>query len=312
MVSNTSKVILHYLFIPAWPRMQQDMCVSLFSQQQKRMLAGTQCQPKMKLELYPAPAGSIYMVNILSGCITISSIKTCAIFLAFSNTSYLLHPSAQWHQSVPAPMKKAQRTGSRYAALTGQGLDIKSVFHTSETSPILFASSPPEATLESEELWEVQHNDPQRPPSMSCDLPEVTTVGQEEGEWWSEQIVMRFVWCILKWYIQNRETKNYCVKAICTDSGFVTIPIYSSHMKSVSHIENWQICKVLAHEPSVELNSVLWQVWMTHVLFSTLHLAMIVRLLLNVGDLFLNGNPILKVVLAPLVLFIADHVYLYW
>lgn len=51
---------------------------------------------------------------------------------------------------------------------------------------------------------------------------------------------------------------------------------------------------------------------MTHVLFSTLHLAMIVRLLLNVGDLFLNGNPILKVVLAPLILFIADHVYLYW
>ncbi|KAM3606622.1 uncharacterized protein V6R79_019837 [Siganus canaliculatus] len=59
---------------------------------------------------------------------------------------------AQWHQSVPAPMRKAPRTGSRYAALTGQGLDIKSAFPTSETSPILFSSSPPEATLESEEL----------------------------------------------------------------------------------------------------------------------------------------------------------------
>uniref|UniRef100_A0A3P8UD98 Myopalladin n=1 Tax=Amphiprion percula TaxID=161767 RepID=A0A3P8UD98_AMPPE len=59
---------------------------------------------------------------------------------------------AQWHQSIPAPMKKAPRTGSRYAALTGQGLDIKSVFPTSDTSPILFSSSPPEATLESEEL----------------------------------------------------------------------------------------------------------------------------------------------------------------
>ncbi|XP_070771966.1 myopalladin [Enoplosus armatus] len=59
---------------------------------------------------------------------------------------------AQWHQSIPAPMKKAPRTGSRYAALTGQGLDIKSAFPTSETSPILFSSSPPEATLESEEL----------------------------------------------------------------------------------------------------------------------------------------------------------------
>uniref|UniRef100_H3C2B2 Myopalladin n=1 Tax=Tetraodon nigroviridis TaxID=99883 RepID=H3C2B2_TETNG len=59
---------------------------------------------------------------------------------------------AQWHQSVPAPMRKAPRTGSRYAALTGQGLDFKSVFPTSETSPILFSSSPAEATLESEEL----------------------------------------------------------------------------------------------------------------------------------------------------------------
>ncbi|XP_042290169.1 myopalladin isoform X2 [Thunnus maccoyii] len=59
---------------------------------------------------------------------------------------------AQWHQSIPAPMKKAPRTGSRYAALTGQGLDIKSAFPTSETSPILFASSPPEVMLESEEL----------------------------------------------------------------------------------------------------------------------------------------------------------------
>uniref|UniRef100_A0A669BZ43 Myopalladin n=1 Tax=Oreochromis niloticus TaxID=8128 RepID=A0A669BZ43_ORENI len=47
---------------------------------------------------------------------------------------------AQWHQSIPAPMKKTPRTGSRYAALTGQGLDIKSVFPTSDTSPILSRS----------------------------------------------------------------------------------------------------------------------------------------------------------------------------
>ncbi|XP_035461316.2 myopalladin isoform X3 [Scophthalmus maximus] len=59
---------------------------------------------------------------------------------------------AQWHQSVPAPMKKAPRTGSRYAALTGQGLDIRSSFPTLDTSPFLFSSSPPEVTLESEEL----------------------------------------------------------------------------------------------------------------------------------------------------------------
>uniref|UniRef100_A0A3B3YB17 Ig-like domain-containing protein n=1 Tax=Poecilia mexicana TaxID=48701 RepID=A0A3B3YB17_9TELE len=59
---------------------------------------------------------------------------------------------AQWHQSIPAPMRKAPRASSCYAALTGQGLDIKSAFSTSDTSPFLFASSPPEATLESDEL----------------------------------------------------------------------------------------------------------------------------------------------------------------
>ncbi|KAK9541860.1 hypothetical protein VZT92_001878 [Zoarces viviparus] len=59
---------------------------------------------------------------------------------------------AQWHQSIPAPMKIAPRTGSRYAALTGQGLDIKSIFPTSGTNPILFSSSPSEVMLESEEL----------------------------------------------------------------------------------------------------------------------------------------------------------------
>ncbi|XP_010791742.1 myopalladin isoform X2 [Notothenia coriiceps] len=59
---------------------------------------------------------------------------------------------AQWHQSIPAPMKKAPRTGSRYAALTGQGLDIKSAFPTSDNNPFLFSSSPREAMLESEEL----------------------------------------------------------------------------------------------------------------------------------------------------------------
>uniref|UniRef100_A0A8C2WVP8 Myopalladin n=1 Tax=Cyclopterus lumpus TaxID=8103 RepID=A0A8C2WVP8_CYCLU len=56
---------------------------------------------------------------------------------------------ARWHQSI---MKTAPRTGSRYAALTGQGLDIKSTFPTSENNPILFSSCPPEVMLESEEL----------------------------------------------------------------------------------------------------------------------------------------------------------------
>uniref|UniRef100_A0A4W5NUR9 Myopalladin n=1 Tax=Hucho hucho TaxID=62062 RepID=A0A4W5NUR9_9TELE len=59
---------------------------------------------------------------------------------------------AQWHKHVPLPMKKAPRQGNRYAVLTGQGLDIKSAFPTTDNSPILFSSSPVEAQLESEEL----------------------------------------------------------------------------------------------------------------------------------------------------------------
>ncbi|XP_077586258.1 myopalladin [Stigmatopora nigra] len=59
---------------------------------------------------------------------------------------------AQWHQTVPAPMKKTPRSSGRYAALTGQGLDIKSLFSPTEMSPFLYSSSPSEAALESEEL----------------------------------------------------------------------------------------------------------------------------------------------------------------
>ncbi|XP_043111630.1 myopalladin isoform X2 [Puntigrus tetrazona] len=58
---------------------------------------------------------------------------------------------AQWYQHVHAPMKKAQLGGSRYAALTGQGLDIKSAFSLSDSGPAAF-SSHPERTLESDEL----------------------------------------------------------------------------------------------------------------------------------------------------------------
>lgn len=49
-------------------------------------------------------------------------------------------------------MRKARRSAGRYAALTGQGLDIRSALPTSDTGPFLFSSSPPEAVLESEEL----------------------------------------------------------------------------------------------------------------------------------------------------------------
>ncbi|KAI1894634.1 hypothetical protein AGOR_G00117780 [Albula goreensis] len=59
---------------------------------------------------------------------------------------------AQWHQQIPLPMKATRSVGSRYAALASQGLDIMSAFPTTDNSPILFASTPAEAALESEEL----------------------------------------------------------------------------------------------------------------------------------------------------------------
>ncbi|KFM02524.1 Myopalladin [Aptenodytes forsteri] len=56
---------------------------------------------------------------------------------------------AQWHRQIPQPIK-LRPGGSRYANLTGQGLDIFSAFPTTE-SPMLF-SSPTQKVVESEEL----------------------------------------------------------------------------------------------------------------------------------------------------------------
>ncbi|XP_050754754.1 myopalladin [Gymnogyps californianus] len=56
---------------------------------------------------------------------------------------------AQWHHQIPQPIK-LRPGGSRYANLTGQGLDIFSAFPTTE-SPMLF-SSPTQKVVESEEL----------------------------------------------------------------------------------------------------------------------------------------------------------------
>uniref|UniRef100_A0A8B9FNK6 Myopalladin n=1 Tax=Amazona collaria TaxID=241587 RepID=A0A8B9FNK6_9PSIT len=56
---------------------------------------------------------------------------------------------AQWHRQIPQPIK-LRPGGSRYASLTGQGLDIFSAFPTTE-SPMLF-SSPTQKVVESEEL----------------------------------------------------------------------------------------------------------------------------------------------------------------
>nr|XP_013801082.1 PREDICTED: myopalladin [Apteryx mantelli mantelli] len=56
---------------------------------------------------------------------------------------------AQWHRQIPQPIK-LRPGSSRYANLTGQGLDIFSAFPTTE-SPMLF-SSPSHNVVESEEL----------------------------------------------------------------------------------------------------------------------------------------------------------------
>ncbi|NXP26602.1 MYPN protein, partial [Scytalopus superciliaris] len=56
---------------------------------------------------------------------------------------------AQWHRQIPQALK-LRPSGSRYANLTSQGLDIFSAFPTPE-SPVLF-SSPTQKLVESEEL----------------------------------------------------------------------------------------------------------------------------------------------------------------
>ncbi|XP_010293093.1 PREDICTED: myopalladin [Phaethon lepturus] len=56
---------------------------------------------------------------------------------------------AQWHRQIPQPIK-LRPGGSRYANLTGQGLEIFSAFPTTEI-PMLF-SSPTQKVVESEEL----------------------------------------------------------------------------------------------------------------------------------------------------------------
>ncbi|XP_026133568.1 myopalladin-like isoform X2 [Carassius auratus] len=59
---------------------------------------------------------------------------------------------AQWYQHVHPPMKKTQLSGSRYPALSGKGLDIKSVFPLSNNGLDTSSSSRAERAAESEEL----------------------------------------------------------------------------------------------------------------------------------------------------------------
>ncbi|XP_077206905.1 myopalladin isoform X2 [Paroedura picta] len=57
---------------------------------------------------------------------------------------------AQWHQQIPQPIK-IRPGGTRYANLTGQGLDIFSAFSAVE-SPVQFSSPSSQPVVESEEL----------------------------------------------------------------------------------------------------------------------------------------------------------------
>nr|XP_033797641.1 myopalladin isoform X2 [Geotrypetes seraphini]XP_033797642.1 myopalladin isoform X2 [Geotrypetes seraphini]XP_033797643.1 myopalladin isoform X2 [Geotrypetes seraphini]XP_033797644.1 myopalladin isoform X2 [Geotrypetes seraphini]XP_033797645.1 myopalladin isoform X2 [Geotrypetes seraphini] len=57
---------------------------------------------------------------------------------------------AQWHRQLPQQIKKVRSSGNRYAALTGQGLDILSAF-PSVANPLVFSPSSLK-TVESEEL----------------------------------------------------------------------------------------------------------------------------------------------------------------
>ncbi|KAA0718402.1 Myopalladin 145 kDa sarcomeric protein [Triplophysa tibetana] len=47
---------------------------------------------------------------------------------------------AQWYQHVHPPMRITPLTGSRYAALSHQGLDIKSAFSTCDGAPVMFSA----------------------------------------------------------------------------------------------------------------------------------------------------------------------------
>ncbi|XP_067908514.1 myopalladin isoform X3 [Heterodontus francisci] len=55
---------------------------------------------------------------------------------------------AQWHQQITQPIKKVRPSGSRYAALTGQGLDFKSAFPSVDSVQFLNKQE----VMESDEL----------------------------------------------------------------------------------------------------------------------------------------------------------------
>jgi len=81
-------------------------------------------------------------------CALISVVSLLTSFKAYTAYSVSV-ASAQWHHQLPQPIK-LRPGGSRYANLTGSGLDIFSAFPAPE-SPMLFSSST-QKVVESEEL----------------------------------------------------------------------------------------------------------------------------------------------------------------
>lgn len=149
-----------------------------------------------------------------------------------SNTSCLLHLQ---HSGIRASLRPWGRLRAQAAAMQlwqARGLTSSQLSPHRRPAP----SSSPAPLLRP--CWRVK----------SCESGLQTLRGLpacsvfRSQQWRAERRTM--IWadhrviCVthLKWYIQNRTATNYCVKAIGSDSGFVTIPIYSRHMKSVSHI----------------------------------------------------------------------------
>uniref|UniRef100_A0A8C0P0X2 Ig-like domain-containing protein n=1 Tax=Canis lupus familiaris TaxID=9615 RepID=A0A8C0P0X2_CANLF len=122
------------LVVAACTRITMATSACLFREPQKKMLGGTQCQPRMKQGLCPVLPGWMF---------------------TFLNINSELHQEnkhpTQWHQQPQSTKpKKVRPSASRYAALSDQGLDIKAAFQP-EASPSHLTLSTP-GLVESEDL----------------------------------------------------------------------------------------------------------------------------------------------------------------
>lgn len=99
------------------------MCVSSSRQQQRMMLAGTQCQQKMMLELYLAPVDLTSMVYTQYSCVVFSFIRKstlslCVVILAFCGIfSTVASERPATHEESSAnrqPLRRSDRPGARH------------------------------------------------------------------------------------------------------------------------------------------------------------------------------------------------------